>query len=203
MIRRLVRFLAVRIVPFVVVDGLDVFFVDPGVSRERVRERLAEALAHLKQCDRRRYNLVHRQIRHVMVWPGHYNAYTSLGGVLLASEHIQDATPAETIGTLVHEAVHLRMARRGVRAGGDRQAKIERRCLAEQVDSLLRCSLITPSTADKIVGALSTEWWSDSAYRLDLEQLMRKAGLPLWSARLVAAALFFLLSAMWDLVRGN
>jgi hypothetical protein len=38
---------------------------------------------------------------------------------------------------------------------------------------------------------------------LDLEQLMRKAGLPLWSARLLAAALFFLLSAMWDLVRGN
>lgn len=187
MLRRLVRFLAGKIVPFVAVDGLDVFFVDPDVSRDQVRERLREALAHLKQCDVRRYNLVHRQIRHIIVWPGHYNAYTRLGGMLLASEHIREATPAETIGTLVHEAVHLRIARWGVRDGGDRQAQIERRCLTEQVDSLLRCSLITPSTGRKIVDVLSTEWWSDGAHRLDLEQLMRKAGLPVWSARLLEA----------------
>jgi hypothetical protein len=179
------RFLAVRVVPFASVDGLDVFFIDPDVSRDQVRERLTAALAHLKRCDVRRYDLVHRQVRHVLVWPGHYNAYTMLGGMLLASEHIQDATPAETIGTLVHEAVHLRIARFGVRAGGARQARIERRCLAEQVDSLLRCSLITPSTARKIFEALSTEWWTDSPNRLDLEQIVRKAGLPLWSARLL------------------
>lgn len=187
MLRKLVRFLAVKVLPFVAVDGLDVFFVDPDVSRDQVRERLAEALSHLKQWDSRRYNLIHKHVRHVLVWPGHYNAYTRLGGILLASELIQDATPAETIGTLVHEAVHLRIARWGARAGGDRQARIERRCLAEQVDSLLRCSLITPLTARKIVDVLSTEWWTNSAHRLDLEQLMRKAGLPLWSARLLEA----------------
>jgi hypothetical protein len=187
MLRSLVRFLAVKVVPFVSVDRLDVFFVDPDVSRDQVRDRLAEALAHLKQCDERRYKLVHRHVRHVMVWPGHYNAYTRLGGILLASEHIQDATAAETIGTLVHEAVHLRIARWGVRDAGDRHAQIERRCLTEQVDSLLRCSLITTSTARKILDVLSTEWWTDAAQRSDLEQLMRKAGLPVWSARLLEA----------------
>jgi len=185
MLRKVVRSLAVRVLPFIDVDGLDVFFVDPDVSRDQVRERLTDALAHLKTFDSRRYNLVQRHVRHVLVWPGHYNAYTRLGGMLLASELIRDALPAETIGTLVHEAVHLRIARWGVRVGGDRQARIERRCLTEQVDSLLKCVLITPLTAQKIFEALSTEWWTNRAHRNDLEQLMQRAGLPRWSARLL------------------
>ena len=187
MLRRLLRFLAAKVVPLATVDGFDVFFIDPDVSHDQVCQRLAAALAHVKQFDPRRYRLIRNQIKHVIVWPGHYNAYTSLGGILLAAEHIEDATPAETIGTLVHEAVHLRIARRGVRAGGDRQARIERRCLGEQVDSLLRCELITPLTSIKILELLSTEWWTNAALRVDLERLMRKAGLPLWSARLLEA----------------
>ena len=39
MLRRLVRLLALKVVPFASVDGLDVFFVDPDVSRDQVRER--------------------------------------------------------------------------------------------------------------------------------------------------------------------
>jgi hypothetical protein len=33
MLRRLARFVAVKVVPFASVDGLDVFFVDPDVAR--------------------------------------------------------------------------------------------------------------------------------------------------------------------------
>ncbi|MGH8746269.1 MAG: hypothetical protein ACREUK_07250 [Burkholderiales bacterium] len=171
--------------PFIVVDGMDVFFIDPDASRDQVRERLTAGLAHLKQYDPRRYNLVHQQIRHILIWPGHYHAYTRLGGILLAAEHIQDAMLAETIGSLVHEAVHLRIERWGARTGGDRQARIERRCLAEQVDSLLRCSLISPETGQKIMAILSIEWWTTAAHRRDVQQLMLKAGLPLWVARLL------------------
>jgi hypothetical protein len=172
-------------IPYKDVDGLRVFFIDPDVSRPEVCERLGAALAHLHEFDRRRYGQVHRYVGHVLVWPGHYNAYDMFGGVLFAAELAQDATNAEMIGTLVHEAVHLRMKRFGVRTTSDRDARIERRCVAEQVDCLLRCELIDAPTAVRIFEVLSTEWWSKEARRSDLAELMRRAGLPAWSARLV------------------
>lgn len=103
----------------------------------------------------------------------------------MAAEQIQDAILAETIGSLVHEAVHVRIERWGSRTGGDRQARIEPRCLAEQVDTLLRCALISAETGQKNMAILSIEWWTTAAHRRDVRQLMLKAGLPLWVARLL------------------
>ncbi len=185
MIRKFVRFMAARLIPFIDVDAIRVFFIDPDVSRNEVCARLAAARAHLKQFDRRRYNHVHRYVGHLLVWPGHYNAYDRFGGVLLAAEHAQDATNAEMIGTLVHEAVHLRIKRLRVRESRARIGRIEHRCVAEQVDCLVRCELISSFTAAKIFEALSTEWWTQEAHHRDLVELMRKAGLPAWTARLL------------------
>jgi hypothetical protein len=184
-LRRVAHAFFSRVVPSAKVSGLQVYFIDPDAPRSEICDALAESLNVLNSKDPRRRTLVAREVKHVIVWPGHYTAYTRIGGILLANDHVRDSSPAELVGLLVHEAVHLRIARLGVRYDFDRRARIERRCTVEQVDCLLRCSLISEGTAEKIVEALKTEWWSDSERRADLDLLMRKAGLPVWSARLL------------------
>ena len=166
------------------IHEIPIFFGDPDIDRHALSTSLADAMAFMHREDVRRYRLVQRYVEHVFVWPGHYNAANSVGGILLSSPIAQEASRAELVGTLVHEATHLRIQALGVRYVGDKRARIERLCLSEEVDCLVRCGLVSPKGGATIMESLATEWWSDAATRSDLERIVHTAGLPTWMSSL-------------------
>lgn len=184
MLGTLLRLAATRLLPRRDVAGVRVIVADPSVSREVVFDRVRSALELLMEVDLRRHRLVCRYVKQVFVWPGPYDAFIRSGGVLLASDTAINASTTELVGTLVHEAVHIRVHRLGVRYVGSRKARIERRCVAEEVDCLLRAQLIGKATAELMQVTLATEWWASERALEQAKLVVQKAGLPTWSARL-------------------
>ena len=178
---------AKRILPWTQVHGMLLLFGDPRVSRTEVESRLSDALNILKRRDVRRYRVVREHVRHIFVWPGHYYACDRFGGIVLASRNTEDALAAELLGTLVHEATHLRIEARGIPYKQSLRDRIERRCVEEQVDALLHCDLISAMTARKIRDTLSLEWWSDESRRRRRRQVFEQIKSERFSGSSVSA----------------
>lgn len=179
------RFLLRRVLPSSALSGIPVIFMDPSASREPILDRLSGALAILRERDGRRYRQIRRSVRHVLIWPGHYTAFDRWGGILLSTERVIDSIDAENVAMFVHESTHLRIARHGIRYDRAHRERIERRCVEEEIDSLMTCDLITQEQGDHIRGLLSAPWWTDEAQSRDAEQLVHRAGLPRWTAALL------------------
>ena len=187
MLRDLICRFAKRILPWTQIHGMLLLFGDPRVSRAEVERRLSDALNILKRRDVRRYRVVRKHVRHIFVWPGHYNGYDRFGGIVLASRNTKDALAAELLGTLGHEATHLRIEARGIPYKQSLRGRIERRCIEEQVDALLHCDLISAMSARKIRDTLSLRWWSDESLRRRRRQVFEQIKSELFAGSSVSA----------------
>ena len=143
--------------------------------------KLDDALETLKRGDPRRYHRVRMHVRHIFVWPGHYSAQDKFGGMMLSGQLARVASTAHIVGDLVHEATHLRIARQGIRYVQARRARIERLCVEEEIDALLRCDLIDERESTSMREALATPWWTSDVRRKDIERVLATAELPRWT----------------------
>ena len=164
------------------IHGLTVLFGEFTVPRETVIARLELALSQLRDHDQRRYRWVQEYVGHILVWPGHYSAYDKLGGILLSADHVRDCSVGELLGIVVHEATHLRLARRGIRYTKKLRARIEARCVEEQIEAMKNCHFIDNQIADEIRRELEAPWWREEDRRRDIAIVLRRVGFPAWAA---------------------
>lgn len=164
------------------VHSLPVIFGDPSLSRSTIVNRLEDTLQLLQECDPRRYQRILRYTHHIAVWPGHHDSYDRLGGMLISRDRFTGDTTEALLGALVHEATHGRLVSWQVRHTKLRSARIERRCVAEQVDSMLVCGKIDAQTAIRLMGVLEFPWWTEAGRRADAKRALASAGLPRWLA---------------------
>ena len=164
------------------VHGLPVIFGDPSLSRSTVLNLLEDTLHLLQECDPRRYQRILRYTNHIAVWPGHHDAYDRLGGMLISTDRFSGETTEALLGALVHEATHGRLISWRVRHTKLRIARIERRCVEEQVDSMLVCGKIDAQTAIRLMGILESPWWTEPGRRAHAKSALESAGLPSWLA---------------------
>lgn len=169
-----------RLYPKRDLNGLRVVFTDLEMDRDVALQRLDEAVSLLAHTDTRMHGQLSRYVRDVFVWAGHYSAAMPPRSIQLCSAHVMDSTALELASVLVHETIHLRIARHGIRYEGILQERIERRCIREQASFLRKQGDEGISMAEVFEHALNTPWWTDEAHQEDIERLITDAGIPRW-----------------------
>lgn len=161
----------------------------PGFDIESFGRRTQAALDLLRSGDPRQFRRVHSLVGHIFVWPGVYNAYDRLGGVLLSADFARAAQHDDLIGALVHEATHLRIVSLGVKDHAARRSRIESLCVREQLNALVNCELITAAVAERVWCTMQPQVLAASSRPMDIERSVEAVGLPRWMARLFSGLL--------------
>ena len=115
--------------------GFDVRFwkIDSSVQ-PLLEERIADALAILRKLDERRVVRMRSDVRHILVKPVRGSYFWFLTGTIaLDQAPILKRSAAMTAVTLVHEATHARFVRAGVYPYMSTLARVERRCVLEEM----------------------------------------------------------------------
>lgn len=169
------------------VAGVQVIFTDVRAPRDRCLSSLEDALRLLSEVDPQNHRRVLRYARYVVVWAGHYFAADRRGGIYAAAPFLLDGEAAQVASLLVHEAVHLRLQRCGIRHHAANIARIERRCVREQASFLRRIPVRGEQWAVDVEDALKQEWWTERSRREHIEKVMRDLKMPMWMRPLVRA----------------
>jgi hypothetical protein len=143
------------------VCGITVVVTDPRTEVKDFLARIELALELLRDADPRRFRIVERFVNHILVWPGDHTAYDGWGGIHLASRHVLESGSAILASALVHEATHLRIAKRGIPYARRLRSRIERACVKEQAAFLRRLPGEGPRRADEVEAGLQDPWWND------------------------------------------
>jgi hypothetical protein len=138
--------------------GMKVVITDPRANVNDCLVRIREGLMLLRDVDPRRFRQVVRYVRRCLVWPGRYTAYDVWGGMHLASRHALQSGPTFLAGAFVHEAAHLRIAKRGIPYLGSLRARIEAVCVKEQAALLRKVSAEGIEGAKEAEAALRENW---------------------------------------------
>lgn len=166
------------------VGGMTVILSDTSAAGDLSLQRIGSALDTLRSLDPARAARVGRWVKHVIVWPGHYTAYDKWGGIHLASRHLA-APPVILASALVHEATHLRIAKRGIPYDPARRARIEKLCVQEQAAFLRKAPIDGPRWADQVEQGLNEPWWTEADREARVHRSLQEAQLPDWLAPLL------------------
>lgn len=147
--------------------------------------RLRQAIELVRSLGPRQYRRLLRDCRYVAVLPpgGALGAYwhgLRLCGV--ASDHLMAATPTSVAMTLVHEAMHARIAGLGIPYDEARRGRIEQLCVAAEVD-LVRQLPDGEAYAAAARAALDRPWWREADGRSRRHEQLGHLGLPEWGVR--------------------
>jgi hypothetical protein len=123
----------VLISPKNVLDGIKV--VDAaGEHSDQTMRSLHEALQVISQTDPRRFERLRRDLRRiVLVKAGNPEFASEAGACLIASGYVRQNSPEAVATTIVHEAVHARLHRRGIGYGPTMRSRVEEVCVREQI----------------------------------------------------------------------
>ena len=94
-----------------------------------VSDALARIASSAPHTDRR----MRRDVHQILVMPAKTAAYFHPGTILIPCHAFDEADSDAVAGYIVHEAVHARIEKHRIRYWPDLQARIERRCLREQI----------------------------------------------------------------------
>ncbi len=163
-----------------VIHDVTVVLSDPGADPEQYLSSIRAALELLHEVDPRRFRVLHRSVKHILVWPGSYTAYDTWGGIHLAARHVPGVPAPILASALVHEATHLRVAKRGIRYIPDLRSRIEALCVQEQAAFLRKVPPDGPGWAKQVELGLKEPWWNEADRRARVQRCLQDAGLPGW-----------------------
>jgi hypothetical protein len=107
---------------------------DDGADAAEAFMKVGTALALIAQADPRRYRRIAADMPRIFVRRGGGSAYWSLVDTcVLEDRHVRQDPRANVALTIVHEAAHARLYRRGIRYWPDLVERIEHRCIMEQI----------------------------------------------------------------------
>jgi hypothetical protein len=136
-LRRLREWLIAHVVERAEVNGILVIIDgDDSGDRDRVCAGLSEALEKLTAWAPRMRRRMEVEVRQILVEPGRNALYLHPGTIVIGLQafHLTDSDAVASY--IVHEAVHARIETRGIRYWPHLRARIERRCLREQLEFL-------------------------------------------------------------------
>ena len=158
--------------------GVAVYSSVLDVDTSPMAAKLRIALDILRTTDERQYRFVLRYIRQVVLWAGDHTAFDRFDGVHLASNYLMSAPPEQIAAALVHEAVHLRIAARGIPYHPRLRGRIERICTLAEASFLRRCGTDGSRWAGEAEAGLLDPWWTAEERRATLRRGFEKVGLP-------------------------
>ncbi len=146
--------------------------------------KVSDACSLVAAADPRRGRQLQRYIRRILIQKSSTSGFlTRPDVVLLALSLIEGHGPETIAGVLVHEATHARLAGHGIRSWPDVLARVERRCILEQIDFLSRL----PGRHD-LVDYYSTwldqVWWSHDQRIARRRKFLVDLGAPRWASRI-------------------
>jgi len=131
------------------------------------------------------YDSLFRRIRQIIVWPGRFHYAGNDGGIRVSSHDVFAVDDVVLASVLVHEAMHLRIAARGIVCEGANQERIERLCVAMQA----RFLRLTPDTGEAMAQALeaklATPWWTPEKRAARMKRLYDDLHFPRWVRKLM------------------
>jgi hypothetical protein len=168
------------------VVGLDVYIdadsKDPN-DTQVVVDRLSAALELLNLIDPRRLARIRDEVPRVYIEPAASSRYFAASNAIGLALRLVQRHDAETIAaTLVHEATHARIERRGIRAWPDLLSRIERRCVLEEIAFLEK----VPGADDLIAhyrAQLDRPWWTPQRRFERMVRYFEEIGAPRWFLR--------------------
>jgi len=142
---------------------------------------VGSALALIEAHDPGRLARMRDDVRRILIVHTHGSAgeyWEHVGAVVLDAQHLQMHGSASVAMTLIHEAMHARLARLGQEYTED-PGGVERLCVEEEIDFASR----VPGTERLVEGArlkLATEWWSTTSGERLFSSRLRALGVPRW-----------------------
>ncbi|SRR6266571_67298 len=181
-------------------DGLQLAVSDGDPAH--ILPRLEEALVLIKTYDLRRYHRLHHDLKRiwVRVLPGPIGIFiAALRACVLDSRFVLDTsvTAGEIAATIVHEATHARISRRGVSYSERVRYRIEAACRRQEIafGNRLPDGAAVCQRAERALG-LHPEFWTDSAFQhrqvKGTFEALEYLGVPRWS--------FSILRMLWAIV---
>ena len=169
-----------RLFPRRELRGFRIVFTDLDADRAVVLSRLDASFALIEHTDLRRYWLLKRYLREVVVWGGHYSAAVPPRAIQLSRLHFLEDATLELASVLIHEVTHLQITHYGIPYHEKLRERIERRCVREQAEFLRAQGEEGVLIADVYEKALDSAWWTDQAHVADIERLVTDADMPRW-----------------------
>lgn len=172
------------------IDGLWVGCFDD--KPEPRLQRVEEALNLIKTYDRGRYERIIRDLERiwVLVIPGKIAAFdSSIWACLLDPRHVlDDAKSPERIATsIVHEATHARLWRRGIGYEEKLRSRVEAICFRRErafAAKLPNGEQLRELADRNLLGYKNQEYWTDEAFRAryyeDALEGLKYLGTPNW-----------------------
>ena len=157
--------------------------------------KVQEALDLISTYDPRRSRRLHRDLRRI--WVGatpHRGEYDSeLDMCVLQFQYVvsPETSPARLALTIVHEAMHARLARSGIGYSEALRARVERMCIAAEIDFADRLPGGAPlAQAARQRLAFDAAYFTDSATQARSHELLKGLG---WPGRIGSGIMRFLL----------
>ena len=100
---------------------------------------------------------------------------------VLRSRYVRESDPAAVAVTLVHEATHARLWRRGIRDDPCGRRRMEEICVKEQIAFAER--LDNPDILNHLRGKLQRPWWTPAQLHERRITAWRHLGVPDWTLR--------------------
>jgi hypothetical protein len=165
------------------IDALPVLMADSEIDPDYAVNQLRLALEKMEEVFPMRGAQFRRYVRQIVIWAGGYTAFDRWSGIHMASAHIP-AEPPLLAAALVHETIHLRIARWGVPYDDRYRSRIEKICTEKQAEFLQRFSEREARMAEELTAALRDPWWSQGHLEQRVGTAFAKVGLPSWLSAL-------------------
>jgi hypothetical protein len=177
------------------VDGLWIGCYDHDHSEVSLR-RVEEALHLIKTYDRLRYERLLRDLERVWVLPivgGVAQFDRSMWACVLDPRHVLDETrsPEQIAASIVHEATHARLWRRGIGYQEEIRSRVEAVCFRRERAFAARLpdGKQIRELADRELAAYANQgYWTNEAFRARYEEgvvrVTQYLGMPGWLPRI-------------------
>lgn len=162
----------------------------PKDARDAAIDRVAKALDLIHNVDRRRTDRLERDGVGIVLAPGYgHNAYSEGTNMIhLDLRLVEERSTASLAVSIVHEATHARFARAGVHYNRRCAARMERRCIEEEIAFVQRQPHTSETEYAKWVcrrrALLAQPWWTRRGRLRALIPTLEAEGMPQWLIRL-------------------
>ena len=147
-----------------------------------------EAIDLIATYDPRRYHRIRRDIRYIIVartplsevaeyWP-------NLRACILDPSFVGSHAAGSIALSIVHEATHARLWKAGVRYGENVRARVERRCILEEIAFARRVPDGGELESEARGRLHDPAFWGDEAMRSRQQKRLEAIGMPAWVRRL-------------------
>jgi hypothetical protein len=172
--------------------GLAIYCGRPAEARQMILERVTAALDQIERFDRRRLERIVRERVTIVIMASEGRHFYSerVNAICLDSRILRrETSTTSTIAcAIVHESVHARFALAGLFYNQTCAARMERRCIEEEIAYVARSPYVNRDEFTKWAAlrraALEHPWWTRRGRLEAFAKFLESEGAPAWMPRL-------------------